>query len=170
MMNLFGVDLANVVNTSKIDGLEVDKDDLLMDLGKLLPPPHIIGKVTAVSLENGSIVTIMGTPSKAAASPTEKGPYMTFQGNPVRFAKLIMENTDLTVVDLDPVDTLDWNQDHYKDQLVAGYSKITPNFGLRAYVKDFAKLSRASRATKTQGESTAQRHQSLDDRQRGLRE
>jgi hypothetical protein len=142
MMGLFGMDLANVVNTSKIDGLEVDKDDLLMDLGKLLPPPHIIGKCTAVRLENGSIVTVLGEPSKAAAA--EKTSYMSFEGGPVRFGNLLMEKADLTVLDLDPADALDWNQDHYKDQLVAGYSKITPNFGLRAYVKDFAKLPRSS--------------------------
>jgi hypothetical protein len=154
MMNLFGVDLENVVNTSKIEGLEVDKDDLLMDLGKLLPPPHIIGKATAVSLENGSIVTIMGTLSKTPAPSAEKGGYMTFQGNPVRFGKIIMENADLTVLDLDPGDALDWNLDRYREQLVAGYSKITPNFGLRAYVKDFAKLPRSSgHATKAQQSS-----------------
>jgi hypothetical protein len=57
-----------------------------------------------------------------------------------------MDNTDLTVLDLDPGDPLDWNQDRYKDQLVAGYSKITPSFGLRTYVKDFAKLGRSSAA------------------------
>ena len=55
-----------------------------------------------------------------------------------------MEQTDLTVLDLNPADTLDWDQDHYKDQLVAGYSKITPSFGLRAYAKDYSKLGGAS--------------------------
>jgi hypothetical protein len=147
MMDLFGVDLANVVNTSKIDGMEVDKDDLLMDLGKLLPAPHIIGKVTAVRLGNGSIVTTMGSANEAALLATEKGGSMTFHGNPVRFGKFIMENADLTILAMDPTDLLDWNQDRYRDQLVAGYSKITPNFGLRAYVKDFAKLSRSSAAS-----------------------
>jgi hypothetical protein len=28
--------------------------------------------------------------------------------------------TDLALLDLDPKDPLDWNQDRYKDQLVAG--------------------------------------------------
>jgi hypothetical protein len=57
----------------------------------------------------------------------------------------------VTVLDLDPGDALDWNQDRYREQLAAGYSKITPNFGLRAYVKDYAKLPRASRhGAKTQ--------------------
>ena len=60
MMGLFGIDLANVVNTSKIEGMDTDKNDLLMDLGKLLPPPHIQGKLADVKVANNSIITIFG--------------------------------------------------------------------------------------------------------------
>jgi hypothetical protein len=143
MMGLFGIELAKIVNTSKIDGMDTDKNDLLMDLGRLLPPPHIRGKVTAVKVEKNAIVTIFGDGEIASPATAEKGNYMTFRGNAVRFGKLTMENTDLTLLDLDPGDPLDWNQDRYKDQLAAGYSKIDENFGLRSYVKDFAKLPRS---------------------------
>jgi len=146
MMGLFGIELAKVVNTSKIDGMDVDKDDLLVDLANLLPPPHIKGKVTAVRIEDNAIVTFFGTEAARSSVPVEKDNYMSFTGNSVRFGKLIMENTDLTVLDLDPRDPLDWNQDRYKEQLEAGYSKITSNFGLHAYAKDFSKLSRSSSA------------------------
>jgi len=156
MMGMLGIDLASVVNTSKIDGIDTDKNDLLMDLGTLLPPPHIQGKLTGVKIENNSIVTTFGDGGKSSPAPTEKGNYMTLQGNSLQFGKLTMDNADLTVLDLDPADPLDWNQDHYKDQLVAGYSKITPTFGLRAYVKDFGKLGRASTATPTAQPAAAQ--------------
>jgi hypothetical protein len=144
MMGLVGLGLANIVDTSKIDGIETDKNDLLIDLATLLPPPHIEGKLTGVKIENNTIVTYFGDGGKSLPASTENGSYMSFQGNSVQFGKFIMENTDLTVLDIDSSDALDWNQDRYKDQLVAGYSKITPNFGLRAYVKDFAKLPRTS--------------------------
>src|SRR5579863_4408647 len=144
MMGIFGIELANVLNTSKVNGLDTDKNDLLMDLEQLLPPPHLEGKVTAVKLENNMIVTYFGDGGKSMPPAAEKGNYMMFVGGPVRFGKLLMENADLTVIDLDPGDPLDWNQDRYKDQLVAGYSKITPAFGLRAYVKDFNKIGRAT--------------------------
>jgi len=145
-MGVFGIELANVVNTSKIDGMDTDKNDLLLDLGQLLPPPHIRGKVTGVRVENNVIITFFGDVGKLSPVTTEKTNYMTFQGNSVRFGKLIMENADLTLLDLDPADPLDWNQDRYMDQLVTGYSKINENFGLRAYVKDFAKLPRTAAA------------------------
>jgi hypothetical protein len=154
MMGLFGIDLASLVNTSKIDGMDTDKNDLLMDLGKLLPPPHIQGKVVDVKIENNSIITIFGDGGKAVRASEEQGNYMSFQGNRVQFGKMVMESTDLVVFDLDPGDPLDWNQSRYKDQLVAGYSKITPNFGLRAYVKDFSKLPRSSAALAAQAAVT----------------
>ena len=146
VMGVFGIELANVVNTSKIDGVETDKNDLLMDLGTLLPPPHIRGKVSAVKLENNAIVTYFGDGGASLPPPTETGSYMKFEGNAVRFGKLTMESADLVVLDMDASGTLDWSQDHYREQLVAGYSKITPAFGLRAYVKDFGKLPRTSPA------------------------
>ena len=68
---------------------------------------------------------------------------MAFRGGKVRFGHITMDNADLTVLDVDPNDPLDWNQDHYKDQLVAGYAKVTPTFGLQAYAKDYAKLTKS---------------------------
>lgn len=145
VMGLFGIELANVVNTSKIPGMDTDKNDLLMDLGTLLPPPHIRGKLTAVSLEPNAIVTYFGDAAALAdAKPAEgaEKSFMAFQGNSVRFGKLTMQDTDLRVQDLDPAVELDWNQDHYREQLAEGYAKSTLAMGLRVYVKDYAKLPR----------------------------
>jgi hypothetical protein len=54
-----------------------------------------------------------------------------------------MQDTDLMILDLDPADPLDWNQDRYADQLAAGYSKMTEKFALRTYVKDYNKVPRS---------------------------
>ena len=148
-MALFGIELANLVNTSKIAGMDTDKNDLLLDLGELLPPPHIRGKATAVRLEKNSIVTVFGDGGKSAVELGGQENYMSFKGNYVKFGRLTMENTDLTLVDLDPKDPLDWNQERYKEQLVEGYSKIKDNFGLRSYVKDYGKLPKTSQARPT---------------------
>jgi len=139
MMDKLGIDLASLVSTSKIPGMVTDKNDVLMDLGVLLPAPHIKGKVSAVLIGDNSIVTIFGEGARPA-STNDPTSYMSFQGNPVRLGKLTMDSADLTVVNLDSDEPLDWSQDHYRDQLVAGYSKITSNFGLRAHAKNFAKL------------------------------
>lgn len=141
VMNVFGIELAGLLSSSKIPGISVDKDDLIMDLYKLLPPPHIRGKVSAVQVAGNSIVIMFGDGGKSASSE-EQGNYMQFEGNRVQFGKITMDNTDLTILDMDPGDPLDWSQDSYREQLVQGYAKVKENFGLRAYVKDYSKLSR----------------------------
>jgi len=145
VMNVFGIELASLLSSSKIPGISVDKDDLIMDLGELLPPPHIRGKVSAVQVAGNSIVIMFGDGGKSARSE-EEGNYMQFEGNRVQFGKITMNNTDLTLLDMDPDDPLDWSQDHYREQLVQGYAKVKENFGLRAYVKDYSKLSRSPAA------------------------
>lgn len=137
VMNLLGIELAGMLG-GKIPGLEADKDDLLLDLNKLLPPPHFQGAVTEVHLETDQIVMTFGSGERAA--PLDKGNYIAFRGGKVRIGKLVMNDSDLMVLDLDPADPLDWSQDHYREQLIAGYSKTTAALGVRAYVKDYAKL------------------------------
>jgi hypothetical protein len=144
VMGLFGIELAQIVNTSKIPGMDTDKNDLLMDLGTLLPPPHIRGKLTGVRLAGNAIVTTFGDGGKSLGPPLETGSYMALQGGAVRFGSMVMDPANLMVLDMDEGSTLEWDQDRYKDQLAAGYSKITPSFGLRAYVKDYSKLGKGT--------------------------
>ena len=68
---------------------------------------------------------------------------MAYRGNQLRFGKLIMTDTDMVLIDFDPRDSFDFYLEHYKDQLVAGYTKITPGFGLRVSMRDFSKLQRS---------------------------
>jgi hypothetical protein len=65
---------------------------------------------------------------------------MAYRKNQLRFGKLTMSDTDLILIDMDPRDPFDFYLDHYKEQLVAGYTKETPSFGLRVYMCDYNKL------------------------------
>jgi hypothetical protein len=122
---------------------------LLLDLEQLLPPPHIDGKVTAVRVEKNSIIqTFSGTDAKPGAK-IQNGNYMSYQGNRLRFGKLTMDDADITIYDMSPADPLDFYLDHYKEQMAAGYTKITASFQLRVYMKNFDKLSTVKPAAKS---------------------
>jgi hypothetical protein len=77
---------------------------------------------------------------------------MAYRGNQLRFGKLTMSGADLTLVDMDPNDPFDFYLDHYLQQLEAGYTKITANFGLRVSMKDFDKLPRARAESQRTGQ------------------
>jgi hypothetical protein len=161
VMSLMGIELSNVINTSKIPGMDTrqersasrsgqavaasphprknhlraarkERDHRGVRRGRKLSSTADRARATAQQPPTGPSATARpgsaGSPlwtPVARRTMARAGNYMVFRGNRVRFGKLTMENTDLTVIDLDPGDPLDWDQDSYQDQLVAGYSKST---------------------------------------------
>ena len=104
----------------------------------------ISGKITDIHLEGNNIVQIFGEPKKYPWIKVPAQNYMAYRGNKLQFGKLLMSDTDLVLIDPAPKDPFDFYLDRYKDQLVAGYSKTTPTFGLDVYMVDFNKLKKAS--------------------------
>jgi hypothetical protein len=139
-MDLFGIEIADLVKTNKVKGLTVDKDDLILDPQQLFPPPAIEGKVSAVSLKGDNIVlTFGGAPSPDMELKGIRN-YMAYRGGVLRFGKLTMSDTDLALIDVDQRDPFDFYLGRYVEQLVAGYSKTTLQNGLRVYMPDYNKL------------------------------
>ncbi len=141
LMDLLGIDLARLISTNKIHGVKVEKDDLILDPEQILPAPHIQGKVSAVRIESNNIVLVFGSPVPNFAAK-QSGNYMAFRHGEMRFGKLTMRDADLIMIDMDPRDPFDFFLEHYQEQLVAGYTKSTLDYGLRAYTRDYNKLPR----------------------------
>jgi hypothetical protein len=145
LMDMLGLDTASLLSTKKVGGVSVDKDDLILDPGKILPPPELNGHLVSVEVENNAIVLAF-KPSDGAAKqtalPSSCGGrnYLSFKGGSVRFGKLTMSDTDLELIDSDPADPFDFSIDHYQDQLDAGYSKMTRKGGLCVHIPDFNKI------------------------------
>ena len=140
LMDLFGIDLSTLIKEGKVPGVGAQENDLILDLEQILPPPHIEGKVVSVRMEGEKIIQIFGSSDAKAVKNIRAGNYMAFKNNRIRLGKLVMNDVDLILIDMDPADPLDFFLDHYKEQLSAGYSKLTPDSGLRVYVKDYNKL------------------------------
>ncbi|HLV88134.1 MAG TPA: hypothetical protein VKV39_14205 [Candidatus Sulfotelmatobacter sp.] len=148
LLDLLGLDIAKLINTRKVEGLSADKDDLILNPEQIFPAPHIRGQVTRVRLQGNDIIQEYGGVPGASFAARETGNYMAYRDNNIRFGKLTMHDADLTLLDMDPQDPFDFFLDHYKDQLVAGYTKTTPEFGLRVYTRDYNKLHNRSTASR----------------------
>lgn len=144
LMDLLGVDIARLINTKKVRGVITDQDDLLLNATEILPPPQIEGQVTAVRLQGSEIVQTFGKLQGAGFEGNLRGNYMAYRYNELRFGKLTMHDTDMVLIDMNPEDPFDFYLNHYKEQLVAGFTKTTPAFGLQVYMRDFNKLHRAT--------------------------
>ena len=142
LMDAFGVEIDDLIKTGKIPGVQAEENDLILDLEQILPPPHIEGKVTAIRIEGDSIVQTFGGSDTKPVEKPQNANYMSYKGNRLRFGKLTMTDADIVLYDMDPNDPLDFYLDHYKEQIAAGYTKITTSFQLRVYLKDFDKLGK----------------------------
>lgn len=145
LMDLFGVDIADLIKSGKVAGVQAEKDDIILDPGQILPPPHISGSITAIRLQGGSIVLVFGNPDRYPWVHVSVANYMLLRGNQLRFGKLTMDDTDMLLIDLDPADPFDFFLDHYVEQLAAGYTKNKTDNGLRVFMKDYDKLGRPAR-------------------------
>jgi len=139
LMDAFGIGVADFIKSGKVPGVQSEENYLILDLQQILPPPHIEGKVTAVRVEGNSVIQTYGV-AGTAPPKLQNANYMAYRGNRLRFGRLTMDDADMVLYDLDPADPLDFFLDHYKEQVAAGYSKITTSYQLRIYLKDFAKL------------------------------
>lgn len=137
LLDLLGIDISRMIDTKKIQGISADKDDLILNPEEILPPPRIKGKVSAVRIQGNDIVQIFGATQPSNFAAKQSGNYMAYREGNLRFGKLAMNDADLILIDMDPRDPFDFYLDHYKEQLVAGYMKITPDFGLRIYARDY---------------------------------
>lgn len=143
LMKLLGLKMDNLLKVEPGHGVTVDDNDLILDPQQLVPPPLIRGKVTSVRVEGGALVQTFGSGERQRLSPPAVSRnYIYWQGGKLQFGKLTMTDTDLELVDEDPDDPFDFSVDHWNDQLVAGYSKNTPNRGLKAHMPDHNDLNR----------------------------
>lgn len=144
LLDVLGVEMAEVIKPERARGLALDGDDILLDPEHLLPPPAIRGHLTAVRIEKDRIVQVFGGKGKDLAPPDPDAKnYLYYKGGNLRFGKLTMDGADLQIVDADPKDPFFFYLKEYKKQLVAGYSRNTPSLGLIVHMPDFDQAGQA---------------------------
>ena len=143
LMKFFGLNLEKLVKLrGGPRGVRIEKDDFYLDPPALLPPPLVKGKVNAFEVTDSAIFLTFYPPDSAKVKeltvPNPKATnYMFYRGGVLRFGKLTMHDTDLLIVDAVPEDPFDFFLEQYNAQLVAGYSKNTPDHGLITVMQDW---------------------------------
>jgi hypothetical protein len=139
LLDLFDVELDEMIKTRESRGVRIVDDDFILDPEKLLPPPRINGRVTAVRIEGDRIVQTFGGSDGVALKPAfpDAEHYMFFRGGELSFGKLTMHGADLQIIDADPKDPFQFFLSKYLRQLVAGESKTLADKGLVVYMPDY---------------------------------
>lgn len=147
LLKALSVEMDDLLTIDPGRGVTVEGNDLLLDPASLLPPPAMRGTITSVRIEHGMMVQVFGsgTPRPLAPAAAAKN-YIYWRGGQLTFGKLTMADTDLELVDDDPGDPFDFSVDRWNEQLVAGYSKVTGERGLKAHMPDYNDVTHAGAA------------------------
>ena len=142
LLDLVGVDIADLMKAPAGSGIRAEGDDLLIDTTAILPPPRTEGRLQQVAIAGQRLTMRMtgaaSPPARPATLPLPRGRnYLYFFGGSIRFGKLTMSDADMQLIDADPRDPFEFFPARYEAQLIAGYSRNTPRKGLQVFMPDY---------------------------------
>jgi hypothetical protein len=146
LLDLVGIDVADLMKMPKSSGIRADGDDLLIDTAAILPPPRTEGRLQQVAIVGQRLTMRMSgsasPPRRPATLPLPRARnYLYFFGGSIRFGKLTMHDADMQLIDAFPQDPFDFFPARYEAQLLAGYSRNTRRQGLQVFMPDYARVA-----------------------------
>jgi hypothetical protein len=136
----FHLNLSSLFRSGNIPGIEVSGNDIFLDTEKLLPPPHIRGTLTGVRIVNPDVEEIYGSAQEDVTRVAQWRNFLRLSGGTIDFGKLTMHHVDVIMVDLSNDAWFDLDLTHYQEQLVNGYTRMTPQAGLQIFMPDLEKI------------------------------
>lgn len=146
LLGLFHVSAADLVKTN-IGGVKVEGNDLLLDAQKLLPPPHIRGQLTQVSVDSPDIQATFGNAAQDMERVELWRNFFSLQGGTIDFGNLTMHPVNITIIDISKNPWFDLDLINYRQQFGSGYTRMTSDSGLQIFVPDRREIGSRSTAT-----------------------
>ena len=135
----FHVELSDLLHSQGIPGIQVNGNDIIFDTVKLLPPPHIRGQLTRVRIINPDLEEIYGDAQDVVHVEQWRN-FLRLSGGTLDFGKLTMHHVDLIMIDISDDAWFDLDLLHYQEQLVNGYTRMTPQAGMQIFMPDMDEL------------------------------
>ncbi|MBV9071062.1 MAG: hypothetical protein JO231_20270 [Acidobacteria bacterium] len=148
LLKAVGMTLQKMLTLPKERGVSAEGNDLLIDPNRALPPPKVELHAVSARIEGDELVQVFDAgrhlPELGLPHPEEKNT-MLFHGGTLRMGKLLMVDANMQVADTDPSDPFDFVIDRYNEQLVAGFTRNQPDYGLLVYMRDFNDVGKPAR-------------------------
>jgi hypothetical protein len=136
----FHVAISDLFHAQGIPGIEVSGNDIFFDTQRLLPPPHIRGQLTKVHIVNPDLEEIYGDAQTDVARVEQWRNFIRLRDGTIDFGKLTMHHVDLIMIDISKDPWFDIDLAHYQEQLVNGYTRMTPQAGLQIFMPDLREI------------------------------
>jgi hypothetical protein len=138
------ISVSDLFHPKGIPGVELSGNDIFFDTLKLLPPPHIHGQLSKVRVVSPDIEEVYGDAEEAVTRVEHWRNFLRLNDGTIDFGKLTMHHVDLTMVDLSNDAWFDLDLNNYQNQLVNGYTRMTPEAGLLIFMPDLDELQKSN--------------------------
>jgi hypothetical protein len=136
------ISISDLFHSQDMPGIRVAENDIIFDTQKLLPPPHIRGKLTAVRVVLPDLEEVYGEAADDVSRVEQWRNFLRLRGGTIDFGKLTMRHVDLIMIDISKDRWFDLDLVHYQEQLVNGYTRMTPQAGLQIFMPDRREIPR----------------------------
>jgi hypothetical protein len=140
ILKAFDLKAGDLVAPKGAKGVQVAGNDLYFDPQQILPDPQKRGKLTDVHLKDQDMVAVYGIARPEVVNFREWRNFIRLRGGSLDFGKLTMHKVDLVMIDVSNDPWFKFDLDHYQQQLVNGYSRMTPQAGLQIFMPDIDKI------------------------------
>jgi len=142
LLGAFRVEISDLFNPKGIPGIQVSGNDIVLDTRTLLPPPHIRGELTNVRVVSPDIEEVFGNAENDVSRVEKWRNFLRLREGTLDLGKLTMRHVDLIMIDTSNGGWFDLDLAHYQEQLVNGYTRMTPQAGLQIFMPDLANIPR----------------------------
>ncbi|MEY2412744.1 MAG: hypothetical protein QOD84_1350 [Acidobacteriaceae bacterium] len=139
------ISVSDLFHPKGIAGVEVSGNDIYFDTLKLLPPPHIHGQLSKVRVVTPDIEEVFGNAEDDVSRVEQWRNFLRLNNGTIDFGKLTMHEVDLIMVDLSNDAWFDLDLNNYQNQLVNGYTRMTPEAGLQIFMPDLDTLPKTNK-------------------------
>ena len=143
------ISVSDLFDPKGIPGIEVSGNEVFLDTLKLLPPPHIHGQLTTVRVVTPDIEEVYGNAEEAVTRVEQWRNFLRLNNGTIDFGKLTMHHVDLIMIDLSNDAWFDLDLNNYQNQLVNGYTRMTPEAGLQIFMPDLDDLPKSTMQART---------------------
>jgi hypothetical protein len=140
LLSGFHISISDLFHPQGMPGIQVVGNDIFLDTPKLLPPPHIRGQLTSVRIVNPDLEEIYGNAQTDVTRVEQWRNFLRLRDGTIDFGRLTMHPVDLIMIDISNDAWFDLDLTHYQEQLVNGYTRMTPEAGLQIFMPDLDQI------------------------------
>ena len=100
------------------------------------------GQLTSVRIVNPDLEEVYGSARDEVTRVEQWRNFLRLREGTIDFGKLTMRHVDLIMIDVSGDAWFDLDLTHYQEQLVNGYTRMTPTAGLQIFMPDLSTIPR----------------------------